>query len=145
MDYAFKDTENLFVTHTSEYKIIKFNIEKNIVERIFSRKYDRIKNPKKKRKLPPGALSQPPYKYYHDISKILIHKDQLWVITSTRDKQNRRLVDVYNMKGEYIDNFYLEFPANMTPRNFAHGTIVVKEGYIYTIDEHSDGYISIAK
>jgi len=145
LDFAFKDTENLFVTHTPEYKIIKFNIEKNIVERIFSRKYDRVKYPQKKEKLPPNALSPPPIKYYLDLSKLLIHKDQLWAITSTRDKQNRRLIDVYNMKGEYIDNFYLEFPANITPRNFAYGTIVAKEGYIYTIDEHSDGFFSIAK
>ena len=145
LDFAFKDTENLFITHTSEYKIIKFNIEENIVERIFSRKYDRVKYPQKKEKLPSDALSPPPFKYYLDLSKILIHKDQLWAITSIRDKQNRRLVDVYSMKGEYIDNFYLEFPTNITPRNFAYGTIAAKEGFIYTIDEHKDGYFSVAK
>ena len=145
LDFAFKDTEDLFVTHTSEYKIIKFNIEKNIVERIFSRKYDRVKYPQKKEKLPPDVLSPPPFKYYIDVSKLLIHENQLWVITSTRDKQNRRLVDVYNMKGEYIDNFYLEFTTDITPRNFVYGTIIAKEGFIYTIDEHTDGFFSIAK
>lgn len=145
LDYAFKDTENLFVIHTSEYKIIKFNTDKNIIERIFSRKYDRVKYPQKKEKLHPDALSPPPYKYYHDISKLLINKDQLWVLTSTRDKHNRRLIDVYNMKGEYLDNFYLEFPANITPRHFGYGGIALMRGYIYTIDEHKDGYFSIAK
>jgi hypothetical protein len=145
LDFAFKDSENLFVTHPSEYKIIKFNIEENIVERIFSRKYDRVKYPQKKEKPPPDSLSPPPFKYYLDLSKLLVHKDQLLVITSTRDKQNRRLVDVYNMKGEYIDNFYLEFPTNITPRNFAYGTIVAKDGFIHTIDEHEDGYFSVAK
>jgi hypothetical protein len=145
LDFAFKDSKNLFVTHTSEYKIIKFNIEENIVERIFSRKYDRVKYPQKKEKLPPDSLSPPPFKHYLDLSKLLIHKDELLAITSTRDKHNRRLVDVYNMKGEYIDNFYLEFPANITPRNFAYGSIALMRGYIYTIDKHKDGYFSIAK
>ncbi len=142
LHYAFKDSENLFVTHTSEYKIIRFNIEKNTVEGIFKRAYDRVKYPQKDEKLPSDP---PPYKYYHDISELLINKDQLWALNSTRDKHNRQLVDVYNMKGEYIDNFYLEFPVNITPRHFGYGAIVLKNGYIYTIDEHSNGFFSIAK
>lgn len=49
------------------------------------------------------------------------------------------------MEGEYEDNFYLEFPEDFNPRNYAYGTIVSMEDYIYTIDEHKDGYFSIAK
>jgi hypothetical protein len=70
---------------------------------------------------------------------------KLWVITSIRDKHNRRLIDVYNIEGKYEDNFYLDFPEDVNPRNYAYGTVVSTEEYIYTIDEHKDGYFSIAK
>lgn len=146
LDYTMKDSQYLFVTHTSTYKIIKFDIEKHFVEKIFKRKYGRVKIPQEKiRKPKPGALSPPPFKFYSDIAKLLIHKGQLWAITSTRDKLNRRLVDVYNMEGKYIDNFYLEFPENIIPRHFDYRFISLVGEYIYSIDEHSDGYFSIAK
>lgn len=145
-DYVINELQALFISHTPEYQIVKFNLEKNMIEKIFKRKYKRVKYPSQpKRKGPPGALSPPPHKYYLDIGKLLIQKDLLWVVTSTRDKQKNRLIDVYNMEGNYIDNFYLQFPENINPRNFGYGIIALEAGYLYSVDEHSDGYFSIAK
>jgi hypothetical protein len=126
--------------------IVKYDIASNQVEMSLKRKYDRVKYPpQEKREQPSGTLAPPPYDFFSDIAKLLIYKDKLWVITSTRDKQNRRLVDVYNIEGKYEDNFYLDFPKDVNPRNYAYGTIISMEEYIYTIDEHKDGYFSIAK
>jgi hypothetical protein len=145
-DYVAKNNETLFIYHTAEYQIIKFNLEKNIVERIIKRKYDRVKTPKRpKRKRRPGVLFQPPKEFYNDIAKLLIYKDKLWAITSTRDKQKRSLVDVYDMEGKYLDNFYLEFPREIVPRRFHYGSFVLKDGYLYVNEEHSDGYFCISK
>jgi len=146
INYALKDSQNLFITHTNEYQIIKFNIEKNKIEKIFKRKYRRVKYPPQpEKKYPPNALYPPPYKYHKDIQELLLHEGRLWVITSTLDNRNRRLIDVYNMEGEYIDNFYIEFPENINIQGFGFGSIQIKEDYIYTIDEHSDEYFSIGK
>lgn len=57
---------------------------------------------------------------------LLVYKDRLWVFTSTRDKNNNRLVDVFDMEGAYVDNFYLAYPEGRQPRNFAYGTVVIK-------------------
>jgi hypothetical protein len=142
-NYVLKDHQTLFVSHTADYQIEKFNIKKNKIEKIFKRKYRRIKiPPKKRRRKTPG--SPPPLNYYHDILKLLIFGDQLWVTTSTRDKQENRLIDVYNMEGAYINNFYLQFPKGITCY-FYYGRISIKGSYIYTIDEDKDGYFSIAK
>jgi len=146
LDYALKDSQNLFVSHTPEYQIVKYNIEKRQVEKTFTRKYARVKYPPpQKEESEPDTLAPPSLDFYYDIAKLLIFKDKLWVITSTRDKQNRRLADVYNIEGKYEDNFYLDFPDGVNPRNYAYGTIVSLGEYIYTIDEHEDGYFSIAK
>jgi len=146
LDYALLDNQDLFISHAGEYQIVKYDIASKKVEMNLKRKYDRVKYPpQEKREQPSGTLTPPPYDFFSDIAKLLIYKDKLWVITSTRDKLNRRLVDVYNIEGKYEDNFYLDFPEGINPRNYAYGTIVSMEEYIYTIDEHKDGYFSIAK
>jgi len=145
-DYIAENYKTLFISHTAEYQIIKFNLEKNVVEKIIKRKYERVKYPKEtKRKTPPGVLTQPLKEFYDDIGKLLIYKDKLWVITSKKDKEKRYLIDVYDIEGKYIDYFYLEFPREVNCRPFLYGTIALKDAYLYTIDEHSDGYFSIAK
>jgi len=146
LDYAKMDGKYLFVTHTASYQIIKYDIEKRRIENIFKRKYRRVKIKKQYTNKPKaGGISAPPLKFYEDISKLLIHKDELWVFTSTKDKKNRRLIDVYNLEGKYTDNFYLEYPEKISPRNFAYDSILLVGEYIYSIDEHADGDLSIGR
>lgn len=146
LNFVVKDISSLFVSHTAEYKIIKFNIEKNSVEKVFSRNYKRIKYPPELNPKPrAGTITSPPREYYYDIAELLIYKEKLWVFTSTKDKNKNRLVDVYNMEGKYIDSFYLVYPEGRQPRNFAYGTVAIKGGFLYSIDEDAEGYFSIAK
>jgi hypothetical protein len=145
-DYVFHDNKILFVVHTSEYQILIFNIEKNKIDTIFKRKYKRIKIPSINRKEDSsGKLSPPPLRYYHDIQKIILYNGQLWAITSTMKDYQNYLVDVYNMEGIYVDNFYLQFPKGQNPRRFSLGTIAIKGDYVYTIDEDKEGNFSITK
>lgn len=147
LNFAVKDTSCLFVSHTAEYKIIKFNIEENKVEKIFNRNYKRIKYPPELNPKPrAGTITSPPREYYYDIAKLLVYKDQLWVLTSTLDKNNNRLVDVFDLEGKYVDNFYLAFPEGRKPRSFGYGgTVAVKGRHFYSVDEDEEGYFSIAK
>lgn len=146
LNFVLKDQKILFISHTDTYQIVKFNIEKNKVEKIFKRKYNRIKYPaQKRRKQMTATLSPPPYRYYSDIAKLLLYQGQLWVITSKRDKKGYRLVDVFDLEGKYIDNFYLAFPEKITPSNFGYNTILAKDEFLYTVDEDGSDFFSIAK
>jgi len=119
LNFIVKDSTSMFVSHTAEYNIVKFNVEENKVEKIFNRKYKRIKYPPELNDKPrAGGITSPPREYYYDIAKLLVYEDRLWVLTSTRDKNNNRLVDVYDMEGKYVDSFYLAYPEGRRPRNF---------------------------
>lgn len=144
-DYAYKDLETLFIVHAVDYQIDHFNIKKNRIEKIIKRKYDRVKRPLEKREPRPGRLQAPQEEYYYDINKILVVDDRLWVITSTTNDRKCRLVDVLDMKGRYLDNFYLEFPSGVMPQNFSMKNIVARNGYLYTADEYEDAIFTVAK
>ncbi|MCJ7582373.1 MAG: 6-bladed beta-propeller [Candidatus Aminicenantes bacterium] len=145
--YTFKNNSVIYVVHTPEYKIIEFDLEQNKINKIIDREYKRIKYvyPKDRRKPGPIGTRPPDYEYHHDILQMHIHKDQLWVFTSTRDKVKGRLIDVYNMEGKYIDNFYIKFPDKITLEGFRFGNVVLRGEYMYSIDEHEDGFYSVAK
>jgi hypothetical protein len=67
------------------------------------------------------------------------------VITSTsKDNDTKRLVDVFDMEGRYIDSFYLQFPLN----NEAHWieiSILSDDGFIFIPEQSEDGFVSIGK
>jgi histidinol phosphatase-like enzyme len=144
-DFAYKDLETLFIVHSIDYQIDHFNIKKNRIEKIIKRKYNRVKRPPEKREPRPGVVQAPQEEYYYDISKLLVVGDRLWVITSTTNERKCRLVDVYDMQGRYLDNFYLEFPTGIVPQNYSLKNIAVRNGFLYTADEHEDGTVSIGK
>jgi len=152
--YAFVPYKHyLFCLHTAEYQVDKIDLRSGRIEKIFKRPYDRIKSTKKgtvqddpdpynppipRNLLPPSA------DYKWDIYWIQVAKNTLWVFTSTM-KDEMQLIDVFDMDGTYIDNFYLQFPEN----NEYHGNsnfLITDDGYIFKLEENIDsGLLSIAK
>ena len=89
-DFAYKNPESIFVVHGIDYRIDQFNARKNAVEKSITRKYDRVKRPPEKRDPRVSDAARPPVEeFYHDIFKILIAGENLWVITSSRIGRNR--------------------------------------------------------
>ena len=139
----------LFVVHSAEYKIVKFNLNNSQVERIFSRDYIRQKINKDvedEETREAKRLNMPQYKYYFDIFALHVFKDSLWVITSTKtEDETRFLVDVFDMEGKYTDNFYLQFSNN----NMGHWlgwALFSDDGHIYIPEQsHETGLVSIGK
>lgn len=145
-DFAYKNPESIFVVHGIDYRIDQFNARKNAIEKTLTRKYDRVKRPPEKLDPRVSDAARPPVEeFYYDISKILIAGENLWVITSTRNERQSRLVDVFDSKGRYIDNFYLEFPSGIEPLGSLLYRIVMKDGFLYTVDQDAEGYFSVAK
>ena len=143
--WAMKEPSQLFVHHTSEYRIVQFNITKKAIERIFSREYSRVVRPEDPPPKIPQGYSIPSRKYYDDIRALLVHRDRLWAVTSTKDVEKNRLVDVFDKDGRYVDCFYLKFPGGFAERNILPGRIAVRGDFLYMIDEDLEGFKSIGK
>ncbi|MCJ7582077.1 MAG: 6-bladed beta-propeller [Candidatus Aminicenantes bacterium] len=130
----------LFVSHTSEYMLHIFDIDSNKRIKSVTRKYKRVKRPKDQRSsaiIMEGKRFEPPgSELLADVSQILEFKGDLWVQTSTKDKEGRSLYDVLDIEGVYLDSFYLNL----------NGTLVSTYGdYIFVRERDEDDLISIVK
>jgi hypothetical protein len=141
----------LFMLHTAEYQIDKFDTQKGEVERIITRQYRRQKTQSSAtgqdvtdREL--KGLSPPPSKYQWDIMGIWIFRDTLWILTGKSEfsDSSRRQIDVFDMDGVYIDSFYIQFPDNGM-RHFYGGWYVTNDGFLFAIEQEGEGYISLVK
>ena len=107
----------LALSHTSEYLIKIFDPAADKVIREFRRAYERVKPD------PPTALEKignikiggkryprPEQKFQSDVKVILTRGDEIWTVTSTRDKSKGVLVDVFDGKGTFMDSFFLKLP-----------------------------------
>jgi len=121
----------LFMVHSAEYRIVKFDLRRGQIERTFKRKFKREDDhqksrPEKEEFEDPEArgLKLPPFEFNFDIFEIHVFKDTLWVVTfTTKDNGAKRLVDVFDMEGKYIDSFYLQFPWNGQKHFYAHSLV----------------------
>ena len=140
----------LFMVHTAEYKIVKFDLHRAKIERIFNRKYKRQKIHKEEIEEdaydPESIRFRPPQlEYYFDIFHIHVFRGSLWVITSTsKDNNSKRLVDVFDMEGKYIDSFYLQFLLN-NETHWIGNSILSDDGFIFLPEQNQDGFVSIGK
>ncbi len=140
----------LFVSHTREYLVKLYDVENDKVIRSFNRKYKRIKTlPDEKRRGGASMGGKPVYaprqKYKSDIQNLLVYKDNLWVVTSTKDKEGKTLVDVYDIEGKYIDNFYIKLPEGLVKRYHGDTSMAVFGDYIYILEKNRDETFSIKK
>lgn len=108
----------LIINHTPEYLIKLFDVEKKEVCLTFTRKYNRVKPPPGF-KIKSGVIlygkrfTAPTPEYMNDIEKIFACKDKIWVYTSTKDKKKGTLLDIFDSKGVYEDNFYLKLSGEL--------------------------------
>ncbi len=131
------DAQNLFVCHTSEYNIVLADLGNGQVIKKFNRKYRRIKYvmTESQRQFYERMKIKPlERKYKNDIIGLLLNKDDLWVKTSTKDKKKGILIDVFNKKGKYIDNFYINLKGEL---------MAVQGDFIFVSEKDEDENIQI--
>jgi hypothetical protein len=141
--YTSKESQKfMYVAHTQEYQIKQLDLEKAAITKIFRRSYPRAKNIKKDsrdtRKMP---------EYDNDVYKLLVHKDQIWALTSMYDPKKGILVDVFNPDGKYVDNFWLPLLNIRTGDHFSqrYFPVVIQGDYLYAIEHDADWNFFIAK
>ncbi|MCK4337220.1 MAG: 6-bladed beta-propeller [Candidatus Aminicenantes bacterium] len=98
----------LLINDSPEYRIKVMDTSTGKIPKIFSRKYKRIKAPKR----PAGiqsrsAVKLPERKYAYDIRYMFWNQTQIWISTSTQDEKKGSLYDVFSLEGNYLDCFYL--------------------------------------
>lgn len=135
----------LFVSNTMEYLMKLYDVEENRIIRAFKRKYKRVKTPKEAGKEKRGGpmidgkvVTPPRQKYLIDIQNLFVSNDQLWVMTSTKDKKKRTLIDVFNFEGKYIDNFYMRFPENIFRDRYIPEPVVISGNIFYALEKNKD-------
>ncbi|MGA2533539.1 MAG: hypothetical protein ABSG19_10940 [Candidatus Aminicenantales bacterium] len=140
----------LYVLHTAEYGVVKFNLRAARVEQLITRVYDRVKGVSAKGADPdPEArgIDTPTDPYIFDINEIHAVGENLWVFTSTmKPDGDDQQVDVFDAAGRFIDNFFLHFPADGRNHRIARRkSLITDDGYIYVPDQEEDGLVTIGK
>jgi hypothetical protein len=134
-----KDKNILYITHTSEYMIKALDLETDKVVKRFNRKYKRVKHKEsKEEKERRKKRNLPRKKFENDISEIFFNQESrcLWVKTSTQSKEKGILYDVFDERGQYVDNFYLKLKGEL---------LAVRGDSLFVSEIDEEGIISIAK
>ena len=135
----------MFISHTQEYLVKLYDPASDRVIRTFRRKYNRVPPTAEEEErwkkpgayLAPGKPVIPPaQKYSNDIRALFVVDDRLWVLTSTIDPEKGKLVDVFDLEGRYLDNFYLPLPENLAREN--DDPIWVSGDRLYLIEVNPD-------
>lgn len=142
----------LFILNSDEYKIEKFDLLQRKVECIFKRDYKRVKDDindieEQMEERVPRSAAPPLFEYKFDIIKICVVNNKLWAITSTtKNDDSQRLVDVFDMNGQYEDNFFLDFSSSNRAHWIGHSVISDDGTYIFIPEQNQeDGLVSIGK
>lgn len=138
-----------FYVHSAEYTIEKFDLKTERVERIFKRKYTPPRSEEVQDYQDPYERFergfQPPPQHEFYIQRLQIFHDKLWVKTSTeKDGGTKWQIDVFDLDGNYVDCFYLDFPV----KNQSHWSrfTITNDGFVFVVEEESEtGLVSIGK
>ncbi len=150
----------LLVSHTPEYTISLYDFRKNQLVNRFSREYPRIEADGESRQYAPGGnygkisidgkrfIDVPVAKYHPDIQQLMPYKDKLLAITSTvitgkntNGKSKKVLVDVFDRKGAYIDNFFFVLPEGkeIIPWRIHYWIKYIDGDYLFASEQDQDG------
>jgi hypothetical protein len=136
--HVFNRTDgSLYVNHTCEYKLERSNLLEQKTAPAFTREYPRV----------PFVISDnekdfyekvhPPKKdYANDIAGLFSCDGNLWVKTSTVDKDKGTLFDAFDRHGRFLDSFYLNKDLNL---------VLAQGDFIYVTGKDKEGNISVKK
>jgi len=131
------DSQQLYIYHTCEYRIVQVDLEEGRTIKSFNRRYPRVKhvmNEWEKESI--KKYNAPKRKYENDIKRLFLNKGLLWIETSTKDAEKGHLIDVFYREGKYIDCFYLPISGSLK---------VVQDDSIFVVEKDEDKNLQIVK
>jgi len=142
----------LIISHTEEYLLTLFDAESQQIVRKFKRNYPRIKATVENDKRPnlrinwDGETFQAPRRnYLYDIDQLWVNGEFLWVLTSTTEEGKGYAVDVFDIKGVYVDMFFLKLPKEATEDYSQFYRMGVSGEFFYTTEKDKDDNYVIKK
>ncbi len=130
-------TGYLYISCTRDYMIHMLDLNKGEVIRSFSRKYERVRYEMSERENNfTKKYDAPKKKYEQDIERLHLYKGLLWVETSTKDEKRRVMIDVFNDKGQFLDNFYLACDGSL---------MSIQNNFIFVSKSDEEGNFVIKK
>ena len=133
----------VYLSSRQDYLIQQLDLEKMDVIRAFRRPYKPVT-------FEPPAKEKQYYREggypsrYNDIQKLLVRGDDLWVLTSTIDKERGILTDVFNREGKYVDSFYLPLPR-LKQNWVGFPPMAIHGDFLYTVEWNTEGDIFIVQ
>ncbi len=137
---TFDKEKYFYISHKESYGIVQIDLESGKIIREFSRKYKPVSYVKRKytKKEDIELYSLYEKERYNDIYKLAAYKKYLLAFTSTLNKNGEILIDVFNDKGKYIDNFYLKIPGVKRPDDLIRKPALFYNGFLWTTDTDED-------
>ena len=131
-----QDSGCLYVSCNREYMIHVLDLNRNRVQRSFTRKYKRVDYEMLEREEEfVKKYNAPRKKYTVDIERLFLNRGLLWVVTSTKDANKSLPIDVFDEKGKYVDNFFIDVKG---------GLIAVHNGSVFVVDtDENENYVII--
>jgi hypothetical protein len=142
----------LALAHTEEYLIKIYDPEADKVVREFRRAYERVKPEplteaqKKGGMIIDGKHYGPPeQKYQNDVRNLLTRGDEIWAVTSTKDKAKGVLIDVFDGEGVYRDCFWLKLPEAALSSVLSPGSSALDGEFLWVVERSEDETFAIKK
>jgi hypothetical protein len=117
-------TTEAMVCSSFDYSVRRVDLAAGRITRAFTRDYKSVRNEN------PSTGGLAPNKL--DIGGLQVVGDRLWVFTSTSDRVKGTLVDVFDLDGRYLDNFFLQVkdgetlvPLSFGPKTMSDRDLVV--------------------
>jgi hypothetical protein len=139
---------SLFILHAAEYRVDEFDLRSGALDRVISRKYDRVKSEASDEGDPDPetrGVKFPEDPYVWDIERIHAAAGKLFVFTSTISSGgDDQQVDIFDGEGRFADSVVLRYPPG--GRNHrARWTVLTEDGRLIIPEQEKDGLISIGQ
>jgi hypothetical protein len=142
----------LAATHTEEYLLKLYDPATDKVVREFRRAYDRVKGaPLTEAEKKSGVMlgdkhyTRPVQKFENDVKNVLARGDEIWAVTSTKDKSKGVLVDVFDAEGVYRDCFWLKLPEAALKSVIYPGSCALDGEFLWVVERSEDETFAIKK
>lgn len=140
----------LYILHSAEYTIAKFDLYAARVDLIITRAYDRVKaSSSREVETDPETrgIDFPSDPYPFDIREIHAVGEKLWVFTSVcKSNGDDQQVDVFDAAGRFIDSFFLRFPTSKRNHTIVRRkALITDDGYFFAPEQEEDGLVTVGK
>jgi len=142
----------LALTHTSEYLLKIYNPEADKIIREFRRAYERVKPEPLTEEQKKGGLiidgkhyGPPELKFQNDVRNLLARCDEIWAVTSTKDKAKGILIDVFDGEGVYRDSFWLKLPEAALKSVIYPGFCALDGDFLWVVERSEDETFAVKK